>query len=172
MCVCVCLCLFTRPLPAISFATVQWETPYIPVLPAHLAPDCMSNPVPFLYGVLTSYAARSFEELSPEDSGDIVLVDTTAGHVEVGTSRYLQRHVSLKAQKQQRRMAVENSLEQPSTTEADVVDEALRFPEPLAREFISELQDIVKAAQGAVDHPVQDDIAASSQLQGVFQVCF
>jgi hypothetical protein len=42
---------------------LQWELPFIPVLPAHLAVDCLSNPVPFLYGLLTSYAARVLTEV-------------------------------------------------------------------------------------------------------------
>ena len=115
---------------------LTWETPYIPVLPAHLASDCMSNPVPFLYGVLSSYAAPSLSELSPEDTADIVVVDAVAGLVEVGALRYLQRHAC--------------------TTDAAVQacdSEPLCLPEPLASEFVSELDAVVQEVSSVAQAP-------------------
>jgi len=70
---------------------LKWELPFIPVLPAHLAPDCLSSPIPFVYGLLTSYAASALSQVAAGDTEGVVLVDVTAGVVEVGIGGYLRR---------------------------------------------------------------------------------
>lgn len=115
---------------------LSWENPYVPVLPVHLASDCMSNPVPFLYGVLESYAASSLDELSPEDTEDIVVIDVVDGHVEVGALRFLARH---------------SRDASADLGDPDAEDNALRLPEPLASELADELNALVADADQSTE---------------------
>ena len=127
----------------------SWEMPYIPVLPVHLASDCMSNPVPFLYGILSSYAVASLEELSHEDTGDVVVVDAVAGFVEVGATRYLERNS----------VASASGTSPPKLTRS--IDEQLRFPDPLGGEFLVELEAVDALARAS---PAVGDTAGAAQL--------
>jgi WD40 repeat protein len=142
-----------------------WEMPYVPVLPAHLAVDCLANPVPFVYGLLTCYAGRVLSGLSPEDADQIIIVDlsaTTPGgaRVDVGCTPYLTR-------KKDAAVARLQGLPLPASSPAasaagPTIPPELRFPEPLASEGAAEIDALL--ADGANVRGTADDQPLSGGL--------
>jgi WD40 repeat protein len=142
----------------------QWELPYIPVLPAHLAVDCISNPVPFIYGLLTSYAGRVLDDVPESDLAELVVVDATTGCVDTGGQAYLARRRALSARvvgagaaapgggaaTTLRASAGVSNGASPRNAPADP---ELRLPEPLMAEAEAELAELAERANAeAADH--------------------
>jgi hypothetical protein len=43
--------------------------------------DCLSSPVPFAYGLLTSYASRVLANIGEPDASELTIIDVTCGKV-------------------------------------------------------------------------------------------
>lgn len=131
--ICLCESLLTLLYP------LSWDFPYIPVLPAHLAVDCLSNPVPFLYGLTSGYAGRALAGVPEGDCEELVVLDATTGAVDVGTGAFLARR---------RARAGKSGSKKPAPAPAPVPAD-LQLPEPLATEAAAELAAIAKASAAA-----------------------
>ena len=134
-------------------------------LQAHLASDCIANPVPFLYGLLASAAGRAFDDVMDSDISDLVLIDATIGTVEAGAGAFLARLKLAAAAvsaaqsggdgegdevaRADEAASAAASAAAVSAASVNGSDPSLRFPEPLLSECVAEMAELAVLARSA-----------------------